>query len=319
MEPRFDVLCAGIVVVDHLAAPVDHLPEAGRLVLTDQCFLSIGGCASNVAVDLAKMQVPTTVCGCVGRDMFGAFARCVLEQHHVDTRWLTTTDSAATSQTLILNVKGQDRRFIHHLGANAVFAAEHLPRELLPQVKVLYVGGYFLMDRLTPKSLADIFTAARAAGVKTVLDVVTPGRRDYLAALGTLLPVTDVFLPNNDEAELITGRTDPVAQAELFRDLGVGAAVITCGSRGSVLVSQTQRLRAGSFDVPFVDGTGGGDAFDAGFICGLLEGAPFERCLKLGSALGASCVRQSGATDGVFDRPAVEAFLAEHRLPIEEF
>lgn len=313
-----DVVAAGIIVVDHVAAPIEQLPTAGQLVLTDDCFLTIGGCASNVAVDLAKMKVAVAVSGLVGSDAFGHFAQEFLESQAVDVSHLAVTQQKATSQTLIVNVRGQDRRFIHHIGANGLYSRAHFPSDLIASARVLYVGGYFLMDQLTPADLAAVFAEARAAGVKTVLDVVTPGpRSDYQSALATILPHTDVFLPNYDEAELMCGLSDPVAQADYFRRAGVGTAVITCGGQGAVLVSAEHRLRAGSFRVPFVDGTGGGDAFDAGFICGLLENASPERCLALGSALGASCVRVSGATAGVFRREEAEAFLAAHPFPIE--
>lgn len=317
MGKRFDVVCAGIIVADHLAAPIDVLPAAGQLVLTDDCFLSIGGCASNVGVDLAKLEVEATVCGCIGDDSFGTFARGVLEEAGVDTTGVTTIPGVATSQTLIINVKGQDRRFIHHLGANRLFAARHFPRDLVSGAKVLYVGGYFLLDGLVPEELAMVFRDARRQGVVTMLDVVTPGPRDYLGPLSILLPETDYFLPNHDEGELMTGESDPMAQAELFRGLGAKAVIITRGGEGALYVSEKEVLKTGVFPVDFVDGTGGGDAFDAGFIRGLLEGASPERCLSLGSALGASCVRQSGATAGVFHLREAEAFLVDHPLPLE--
>ena len=65
------VLCAGIVVADHVSSPISHLPAAGELVLADQLLLTIGGCAANVAVNLVKLGVPATVAGCVGDDVFG--------------------------------------------------------------------------------------------------------------------------------------------------------------------------------------------------------------------------------------------------------
>ena len=55
MPQPSDVLCAGIIVADHVCTPITHLPAAGELVLADQLLLTIGGCAANVAVDLVKM------------------------------------------------------------------------------------------------------------------------------------------------------------------------------------------------------------------------------------------------------------------------
>ena len=66
-----------------------------------------------------------------------------------------------------------------------------------------------------------------------------------------------------------------------------------------------------------VDGTGGGDAFDAGFVYGLLKGLETEECLRYATALGASCVRAVGTTTGVFTREECEEFMGRHPLLIE--
>lgn len=316
-----DVICAGIVVADHLCVPVDHVPDPGELVMTDGLTLEIGGCASNAAVDLAKMQVPCAVCGCVGQDVFGRFVIETLDARGVDTTGVRVAANADTSQTLIINVRSQDRRFIHSFGANAQFSSADIRLDLVRQAKVLYVGGYLLLPALDQQSLAQVFESARAQGVKTVLDVAVPGRlgseQGHLMDLLThVLPHTDVFLPNDDEARLLTGRADPLEQAEVFRDAGVGTAVITMGGRGSILVGPGIRLRAGVYPISYVDGTGGGDAFDAGFICGMLRGHDPRGCLELASALGASCVRAVGTTPGVFTRGECEQFMLKHRLPI---
>jgi sugar/nucleoside kinase (ribokinase family) len=147
--------------------------------------------------------------------------------------------------------------------------------------------------------------------------VVTPGPGDYLPQLDGLLPHVDVFLPNHHEAELITGEKDPLRQAEVFRRLGAKTVVITMGEQGSLLVGDQAKLKAGVYSVPFVDGSGGGDAFDAGYIYGLLQQMNTEDCLRVASALGASCVRAIGTTPGVFTRAECEAFLKQHTLKIE--
>ncbi len=282
MKKQLDVLCAGIIVADHVCHPVSHVPAAGELVMTDKMLLTIGGCAANAAVDLTQ-----------------------------------TTHGADTSQTLIVNVAGQDRRFIHTFGANAVFSPADIPATLVKQCRVLYLGGYLAMPRMVQEELTPLFAAARQAGAKTVLDVVVPGPGEYLSRLDRLLLHVDVFLPNNHEAEIMTGESDPVRQAETFRGLGAKTVVITMGSEGSVLVTDRVRLRAGVFSMPLVDGSGGGDAFDAGFIYGLLKGMTAEDCLRVASALGASCVRAIGTTPGVFTRIECEEFLRKKTLRIE--
>jgi sugar/nucleoside kinase (ribokinase family) len=313
-----DVLCAGIIVADHLCSPIPHVPAAGELVMAERMVLAIGGCAANAAVDLTKMQVRAAVVGRVGGDAFGSIVLKMLQDAGVDASLVSTSAAADTSQTLIVNVQGQDRRFVHTFGANADFNAADIPLDQLDAGKVLYVGGYLLMPNLRQEDLAPVFQEARSRGIQTVLDVAIPAPGNYLNRFDKLLPHVDVFLPNNHEAELITGDKNPLQQAQIFQRLGAGTVVITMGGDGAVLANNKTRLRAGVFSVPFVDASGGGDAFDAGYIYGLLRRMSPEDCLRYASALGASCVRAVGTTPGVFTRHECEAFLASNTLKIEK-
>src|SRR5580704_16132672 len=117
MAEPIDVLCAGIVVADHVCTPVPHLPAAGELVMADGMILTIGGCAANAAVDLAKMGVHAAIVGRVGNDVFGRVVTELLSDAGVDVSLVTVSAAAATSQTLVVNVQGEDRRFIHTFGA----------------------------------------------------------------------------------------------------------------------------------------------------------------------------------------------------------
>ncbi len=315
-KPR--VLSAGIIVADHVCNPISHLPAAGELVMTDKMLLTIGGCAANAAVDLVKMGIHATVAGRVGGDIFGRIVAELLKQHGVDVSELKESPKAETSQTLIVNVANEDRRFIHSFGANAEFRAADLPAENLANYAVFYVGGYLVMPSLQQSELTAVFAKAQQAGVKTVLDVVVPGPGDHLRELQDLLPHVDVFLPNDQEAEILCGIKEPLRQAEFFHSKGAKTVVITQGREGAILVQKDLRLQAGIFPVDYVDGSGGGDAFDAGFIFGLLNNFSPHDCLKYASALGASCVRAIGTTPGVFTRDECEAFLRSNAISINE-
>jgi sugar/nucleoside kinase (ribokinase family) len=318
-QSRSAVVCAGLVVADHLCPPLDHLPRAGELVTVDDLVLNIGGGAANTAVDLARLGVTAKVRARVGDDIFGRFATETLNANNVDTSALKVDPKLATSQTLIVNVRGQDRRFIHCVGANTGFVAADLDTVLEHSLRVLHIGYFLILPRLDAGELAERFARARQTGTITVLDVATPGPGNYREPLKVVLPHTDVFVPNADEAELILGETDPVRQAHLFHDMGARRVVITRGEHGVVSVSDGLRVKLGTYPISFVDGSGGGDAFNAGYIVGLLDGRSELECLKLASAVGASCVRSVGTTAGVFTRAEAEDFMRTHMISVEAF
>jgi sugar/nucleoside kinase (ribokinase family) len=296
---------------------VAHVPAAGELITAERMLLTTGGCAANTAVDLVKMGLGATVAGRVGGDAFGPIVMDMLRKEGVDVSAVAVSPAKDTSQTMIINVAGQDRRFIHTFGANADFCVQDVKPEIVRSCQALYLGGYLAMTRMGPKELIPLFAAARQAGARTMLDVVVPGPGPYMAELEPLLPYADMFVPNMQEAELLCGESDPVRQAEVFHRLGAETVIITMGEAGTVLVNGDVRLRSGVYPVSCVDGSGSGDAFAAGFLFGVLRGMETEDCLRVASALGASCVRAVGTTAGVFTWPECETFLRAHTLPLE--
>ncbi len=314
-----ECLSAGILFADVVCAPIERVPRAGELLASESVQLALGGCASNTALDLAKVGVEVGVAGCVGNDPFGRFVIDALSVDHVDTSGIHPISGTGSACTMVINVRGQDRRFISTPAANREFTVGHISPQWIRQAKVIYIGGYYMMPKLETDDLVELFRRARAQGTKTVLDVVLYGQGDYWQRLEKVLPQTDVFMPNDDEAALITGLDDPLAQARRFRQAGAKMVVITCGDQGSLLLSEDLRLRSGVYPSEFVGGTGSGDAFDAGFIAGMLAGQDPAGCLRWGSALGASCVRSFTATESVFHRAEAQAFMAQHELKIEEF
>lgn len=316
MNSGTQVVCAGILVADHVCTPMERLPEAGRLVAVDAMYLLTGGCAANVAVNVAKQGIRVSVVGKVGDDFWGRFIREDLAAHGVDTRGVRATPTFQTSQTMILLCRGEDRRFVHTFGANRDFRAEDIDPAALEEAAVFYVGGYLVLPALLPERLGALFRRCRERGVRTVLDVVIPTGFVYRGELEPVLPYTSVFLPNNDEAEMLTGSADPRRQIACLRAWGAETVVITMGGAGLLFNRGEDLLRADPFPSEVVDQTGAGDAFCAGFIAGMVRGMDLEGCVRYGSALGASCVRSIGCYQGVFDAAEAEAFLARNRLEI---
>ena len=312
-----DVVCVGLIVADHVSAPIEAFPPAGGLVTTPKLELTIGGCAANVAVDLARLNVPTAIVGRVGNDPLGGYVRDVLAESGVDSSQIVLSDTAQTSATLVVNVAGEDRRFIHAVGANAELTGAEVTDALIREAKVLYVGGFGLNAALSGERVAELFQRARAANVQTLLDVVVGDPAQVREMLVPALPWTDLFLPNVDEARALTGREDPREQIEAFLEAGAKTVVVTAGPAGVFLGNQEgTRLSVPAHQVEQIDGTGGGDAFAAGFMYGLLQEADPADCLQFGAAMGASCVQHPGATTGVFDESQLREFVMSHRLTV---
>ncbi len=309
-----DVLCTGLVVADFVGAPVAEMPASGRLATTPRIEMAIGGCAANTAVDLAKLNLRVGIAGLVGDDNLGRFVRDTFEQERVQCTHLGSSRTAQTAATLIVNVQGEDRRFIHAVGANAEFTGEALTRDVLRGCRILCVGGFALNPKLSAAHILRAFRTARELGVTTVLDVVIGDPTPVWGMLQEVLPETDLFLPNQDEGRLVLGIDDPHDQARRFVAAGAKTVIVTRGSQGSIHFDGREMWSASAFPVEQVDGTGGGDAFVAGYLYGLRKNASPLESLAYGAAMGASCVRAAGATTSVFRREELEEFVRIHPL-----
>jgi sugar/nucleoside kinase (ribokinase family) len=318
---RLDVVCVGILVADIFVPPMDRLPLPGELARVNDLPLSTGGCAANTGIDLAKLGARVSVVGKVGNDAFADFIRQDLKSKGVDVGGLRVSSDMPTSRTVILTVIGDDRRYIHTVGANSDLRVPDINLDLVKQAKVLYVGGYLLFPGVDQASLADLLRYAKQNGVKTVLDVAGVNSDHNLDHLKEVLPFTDAFLPNYDEAKILTQNDDPLRQAEIFVSLGVGTAVITMGALGVVACQAGEDgvhkyLHAGVYPIHLIDPSGGGDAFDAGYIIGLLEDWDMERSITFASAIGGSACTKLGTTAGVFTRVEAEKFIAANNLKL---
>jgi sugar/nucleoside kinase (ribokinase family) len=301
------VLCAGILVADVFVPPLPRLPAAGELLDVPDFLVQPGGCAANAAIVLARLGVPVSIAGRVGDDPFGAAVVADLAARGIETGGVLRGAGIGTSKTVIIPVVGEDRRFIHTFGANAELRTDDLT---IGAARIVYLGGYGVLPGIDQPALAGLFREARAKGARTVLDPVVPAGRDVSVA--EVLPHTDVFLPNEDEARALSGETDPHEQAAVFAEQGARTVVIKLGERGAFV-----RTGAASFEVPappvdVVEPSGAGDAFAAGLMLGLLEGWELEHAVQFASVVGGSACTALGCWAGVFTRAEAEAFLAEH-------
>jgi sugar/nucleoside kinase (ribokinase family) len=312
--------CAGILVVDTFCGPVDALPEQGQLLSIETLPVKAGGCAANVAISLKKQGLDVDVAGCIGDDAPGRVLLDTFDRIGIGHSGIKTTDQVATSQTIVLLVRGQDRRFLHLVGANGLFRIEDISRDWLSGLEVFYLGGLFVLPGVRIESLVELLAFCRENGVVTVLDVVVPSGMTQFDGLNRLLPLVDFFVPNEDEARLMTGTADPRDQLIELRALGARATIITCGDNGLVASDNSDfALCVKGYEAKVVDPTGSGDAFTSGLITGVTRGFSFEDVLAYACALGMSATRGVGTTDTVFDRGSAERFIANTSLSIERW
>jgi sugar/nucleoside kinase (ribokinase family) len=145
--------------------------------------------------------------------------------------------------------------------------------------------------------------------------------------VGALLPLVDVFLPNENEALALSDQPDLESAAclhaadvvccvsrqaaQLSRQCGLLA--IKLGDRGGLVPQGDRIVRAPALPVAVADTVGAGDSFDAGFLYGYLNGWSVERSLRLACACGSLSTRLPGGTQA---QPTLDEALAALGEPL---
>jgi sugar/nucleoside kinase (ribokinase family) len=303
--------CAGILVKDTFCGPLKALPAPGELVTIDAFKTRAGGCAANVAIDLRKQNQAVELVGCVGQDAAGAYLVNELQAAQVNCDQLVYATEYPTSETVILLVEGEDRRYLHSFGANQAFKVSDINRDWVAALHVFYLGGLCAMPGIVADELLALLAFSREQKVITVVDVVLPTDFKRAGEVERLLPYIDWFLPNDVEAAALTWKADPLEAIRVFRSWGGRDIIVTMGDRGAVAVFGNEFWRCNAYPVQTVDPSGAGDAFASGLITGIANGWAFSRSLQYASVLGASATRMVGTTDGVLTEAQAERILAD--------
>ncbi|MFN2233979.1 MAG: carbohydrate kinase family protein, partial [Anaerolineales bacterium] len=270
-------------------------PRFGQAeILVKDAALTPGSSSVIFACGAARLGLKVAFIGVAGNDVFGHFMLEALKARGVDISNVIVDPTQTTGFTVILN-RVTDRAMLTHLGAINALTADQVPDDLMGQARHLHIASYFLQTRLQP-DIPELFGRARVLGLTTSLDTNWDPSEQW-SGVHDLLPLVDVFLPNENEACALT-KMDSVIDS--IRKLGTNSKIVAVkmGAEGGIAVEGATLVQAPVIPVELVDTVGAGDTFDAGFIYGFLAGWPLEKSLKLGVACGSLSTEKPGGLEG---------------------
>jgi sugar/nucleoside kinase (ribokinase family) len=297
----------GAHVLDVHAKYVEAIPEGQGGALIEEIRVSPAGAAGGTAITCAKLGARTVTVGCAGKDDLGDLLVTMLGRLGVETDHIARKDGVQTSASVLPIRPNGDRPALHVIGANASWTRDDIPWDVIEQADTLHLGGPEFMHELAPEMLA----FCREHGVRTSADILADGWPELLDMIAPALEHVDWFLPNDDQAMKRTGADDVEAAGRALIDRGVGGCAITCGARGSFVVTGGGAERVPAFQIEVVDTTGCGDAYSAGFMRGQSLGRSPADSARLGSACASLVAQGLGSDAGEFDLARADQFAAE--------
>jgi adenosine kinase len=307
----YEIAVTGSVAFDHImnfpGRFKDHiLPD--KLHILSVSFLVQGlqrlrgGCAANVAYALGLHGLRPRLVAAVGSD-FGDYARW-LEERGVDLSGTQVHEDLLTASCFITT--DQDNNQITGFYPGAMGRAEAAKIGGLPGGK----PALAIVSPNDPGAMKAYPEECRRLGVPFLYD---PGQQVIALSGDDLregLAQARALVVNDYELAMVQQKTGLDLPGLLER---CEAVVVTLGEHGSRV-----HLRGGEqVEVPIapvgaaVDPTGAGDAYRGGLIRGLVAGADWETCGRLGALTASYCVESKGTSSYAFDRAAFAARFAE--------
>jgi ribokinase len=97
--------------------------------------------------------------------------------------------------------------------------------------------------------------------------------------------------------------------AQKLIDEGVKIVGVKLGKRGCYITDGYEDVELKALRMQVVDTTGAGDAWNAGFLYGLVEGKDLADCARLGNWVASKCIGELGATTGLPTRDQLDEVL----------
>jgi sugar/nucleoside kinase (ribokinase family) len=283
----FDLLCVGEAFDDLIFHNLPHLPKAGRELKTDAFLHTAGGGALITAVGAARLGLTVALASAVGPRGVAA-----LGEEGVTLRNLMEPGEAA-AVTVALSTP-RDRSFVTFNGVN---------RRLEPRLLDAAAGipARHVHVALSPTRTRSWISRLRELNARAVTTSWDFGWNEHLRSdrwFRPLLASLDIVFLNEPEARFYAGTTT-IREARAFWRKTSRGAVIKRGARGSEWIAAGAWVRAPARPATPVDTTGAGDAFNAGYLAGLIDGLEPAACLDLGNRVGAASVGHPGGLTGL--------------------
>jgi sugar/nucleoside kinase (ribokinase family) len=272
-------------------------PEAGTETSISESTERIGGSACNTAMVLGDLNSRVYLYSQVGDDTVGSAVIDTLCKKNVSTTFVSIHPTMASGFIMIAVSDGGQRTMFSYRPKEPLPDSEDSEDAFIKQITLLHLSGYiFLGER--ERSICDrIIRKAKKKGIPILLDPgISPVKRipDYVTQK---LAEVDFFLPDERELRFLTGESMPEEGVKkLKRNLGNTAVqpviVVKRGKEGCEVYTQDNRISIPAIhSVISINSTGAGDAFNAGFIYGLIHEFPLDRCALIANEMGYQVVK----------------------------
>jgi pseudouridine kinase len=248
-----------------------------------------GGVARNIAHNLARLGVDTTLLTVLGND---ANAETIIQATKAAGVNISHTMRVSAPTGIYLAVLNEQGELITAASdmANLMFLSKEQIRNKMEIVKE---NNYIIADcNLGLETLEEIATQSAQ---RLIIEPVSVSKCRKLLSL---LQTHKIYLatPNLDQIEALAGTRDIKTAAKHLHNLGLENLVIHAGEQGAYVSNGQTITHIPSQAKAIIDVTGAGDAATAGLVFGLMQNLPLEKAAVIGQKMAARVIASSAST-----------------------
>jgi ribokinase len=303
MARRPQIAVVGSANID-LTTFADRFPKPGETIFGQKFDLGFGGKGANQAVAARLCGADVFMVARVGSDLFGPATIENFEKLGIDTTHVKQVEGLSSGVAPIFVEPNGQNRILVVKGANDALK----PADVDGAAETLKAADCIVLQFEIPLETVYYAVAfARKHGIRCILNPA-PGQAVDMRALAGL----DYFVPNESEAETITGIAvknveDANKCAEKLVTGGIRRVIITLGANGSLLAGAGFSEHVPPFAVKSVDSTGAGDAFIGSFAVFLAEGVPEREAVRRANLYAGLSTTGVGTQKSFYDRSRFDA------------
>jgi ribokinase len=289
---KFDVIGFGALNVDKIYR-VSRIAREGEESFILNAKDSPGGSAANTVVGLARLGARTGFIGKVARDDEGELLLADFRREGVNTDGIVIAKEGSSGTVSAFVDKKGERALYVHPSVNDTLAFEEINIDYVKQTEFLHLASMDEKPFQAQKKLV-----AELPNLKVSLDPGEIYARKGLTKLKPMMKRCFVVMPSENEVKLLTGKGWREGANTL---LGEGARIVAVklGKKGCFITDGSQNHMVPPFRAEVVDTTGAGDAWNAGFLYGLVRKKDLFECGRLGNLVASRCIAKVGARTGL--------------------
>jgi ribokinase len=303
MPKRPRIAVVGSANVD-LTTFTSRFPKAGETIFAEKFDLGFGGKGANQAVAARLCGAEVFMVARVGADLFGPATIENFRAQGIDTTHVKKVEGLSSGVApIFVEPDGQNRIFVVK-GANDALK----PADVDAAAETLKACDCIVLQFEIPlETVYYTIGFARRHGIRCILNPA-PAQPVDLALIKDL----DYFIPNEHEAEAITGLglknlDDAERCAEKLLAGGIRNVIITLGANGACVASRKGIAPIPPFTMKTIDSSGAGDAFIGSFAVFLGEGMTEKEAVRRANLYAGLSTTRVGTQKSFYDRASFDA------------